>query len=256
MMASMIRTRDYLLLLIAIVFLLVGIGNTLIDRYVNTAAEDTDPVEFVETAPDQHVAVLENDLASTRQEKLSELRKKIAAHADLFIYEESLAPIETATATEVTATSSEPVLTAEQRCGNYAPYDSPWLATGLQFEVVEGARVLYRTNAAEMTTSTNTAVLYLPLSSQPSPADSCLETDVIGLTLGGSLIRNNDAALFRAAGADTLLGYALDGFPIYGTTDAVLDACGGRQVAGQYQYQIAPGQNTILRCFSGNPIAF
>jgi len=37
-----------------------------------------------------------------------------------------------------------------------------------------------------------------------------------------------------------LLGYALDGFPIYGplSDDSVLDACNGQTVDGQYQYHV------------------
>jgi hypothetical protein len=36
------------------------------------------------------------------------------------------------------------------------------------------------------------------------------------------------------------LGYALDGFPIYGplSDDSVLDACNGQTVDGQYQYHV------------------
>ena len=37
---------------------------------------------------------------------------------------------------------------------------------------------------------------------------------------------------------DTLLGYALDGFKIYGYTDQELDECNGRMVDGEYRYHI------------------
>jgi hypothetical protein len=67
-------------------------------------------------------------------------------------------------------------------------------------------------------------------------------------------------------GGDTLVGYALDGFPIYNPLpgskddiDAALDACNGLTVDGQYRYyartqdQVGSGRNYLLGCFSGVP---
>ncbi len=67
-------------------------------------------------------------------------------------------------------------------------------------------------------------------------------------------------------GGDTLVGYALDGFPIYnplpGTKediDAALDSCNGLTVNGEYRYyartadQAGSTRNYLLGCYSGVP---
>jgi hypothetical protein len=46
-----------------------------------------------------------------------------------------------------------------------------------------------------------------------------------------------------------LLGYALDGFPIYGPVSdvSVLDGCNGRTVNGQYQYHVRVRVSLLIR---------
>ena len=44
----------------------------------------------------------------------------------------------------------------------------------------------------------------------------------------------------NGADSDTLLGYAFDGFPIYGplSDSSNLDACNGIEINGKYQYHV------------------
>jgi hypothetical protein len=78
---------------------------------------------------------------------------------------------------------------------------------------------------------------------------------VIGITIGGSLIRNNEVGVYGVFGGDTLVGYALDGFPIYGTSGQKTDICGGGMIGGQYRYMISSSRGTIINCFAGTPVA-
>ena len=74
--------------------------------------------------------------------------------------------------------------------------------------------------------------------------------------MDGSLIFNSDAILYRSYGSETLIGYALDGFPIYGPTSAEKDACGGYDAPTGYRYAISADTNTVLECFMGTPDNF
>jgi hypothetical protein len=78
---------------------------------------------------------------------------------------------------------------------------------------------------------------------------------VIGISKNGSLIRNTDVAGYGSFGGDTLVGYALDGFPIYGAADKRTDICGGLMEDGQYRYQISNSRDTIITCYVGSPIS-
>jgi hypothetical protein len=98
-------------------------------------------------------------------------------------------------------------------------------------------------------------VLQLPTRTTPSTNPTCLASDVIGIATDGSLIRNNEVGLYGIFGADTLIGYALDGFPIYGAGVGAVDACGGVVVSGVYRYQIQLKNETIINCFAGTPVS-
>ena len=60
--------------------------------------------------------------------------------------------------------------------------------------------------------------MQLPVRNIPSGGTTCISTDVIGIATDGSLIRNNEAGVYGIFGANTLVGWALDGFPIYGSS--------------------------------------
>ena len=83
---------------------------------------------------------------------------------------------------------------------------------------------------------------------------TCLYSDVVGIAQDGSLIRNNEVGLYSVFGSDTLIGYALDGFPIYGKIKESGDKCGGSVVNGQYRYSLSDQREFILNCFSAPPV--
>ncbi len=100
-----------------------------------------------------------------------------------------------------------------------------------------------------------TVLAQLRVSGKPSGEPTCLLHNYIGVTPAGQLIANSDAAKFKVATENTLIGYAFDGNPIFGasTHPERLDLCGGEVVQGEYQYQIRSGEDFVLGCFVNEP---
>jgi hypothetical protein len=229
----MFRTRDFILLFSAAVFLVVGIGVTALAEY-QAGRSHSAAVLFAEVSEQEFTAELQSTEPPSREARLSEMRDKIAAQGEVAVdMPEMIAAVveseSTAGAEEVT---EEPESVASlMKCPGYAAYQGSWSPQGVQFAVAEGARVVTRTvvggapEAAEV-------LLQLPL--YPfAGTPSCLRTDVVGIAQDGSLIKNNEVGLYGVFGEHTLIGYALDGFPLYGTTNLATDACGGAVVAGE-----------------------
>lgn len=142
-----------------------------------------------------------------------------------------------------------------QKCVHYAPYQGAWNPSGLLFEVVEGARLVYRPGVSDISGAlTKDVVVQLPLLAWPESEKSCLATDVVGIASKGSLIRNDENKLYSIFSETTLLGYALDGFPIYGLSERETDECGGAMVFGEYRYFLSLERSGVIGCFSGNPV--
>lgn len=102
----------------------------------------------------------------------------------------------------------------------------------------------------------NTVLLQLPISPSKQTEPVCLDSEIVGVTLDGSLIFNADVILYRATGAETLIGYARDGFPIYGNYGGEVDQCGGYDGPGGYRYSVSGAGNAFVSCFVGQPQSF
>lgn len=203
---------------------------------------------------------------STREfnfdERVSELRDKIAGRNLASDVEPAVAVVEATTTDELALSeeeNNEEVVLTEKRCSLYQPSGGLWDARGVKMIVSEGARVFYRDGTAtasvgSTTTPTKEVLAELPLRKSGSGA-FCIPTDVIGITENGYLIRNNEVNLFTSYGANSLIGYALDGLPIYGASGAKIDDCGGAVVGGQYQYILDDKRDTLIACYAGTPVA-
>lgn len=252
----MLRTRDYFLLLVTIVFLLVAISATILTQ-TNADEKKFEKATLVPESDSEYSVVVTDDFEAERADRLASLREKIERDGSLFIYETPPTPEpETEEAVE-----DGIALTEELRCANYSLYTSAWSAAGVEFTEVEGVRLVFRETAQTQVVGTSTQsqpqreiLAELPVRSVPFGAYSCIPSNVIGITIGGALIYNDNAQLFAPFAEGTLLGYALDGFPIYGTSAAPTDACGGRTVAGSYRYQLSTERDTVVNCFVGRPI--
>ena len=245
MMVCMFRTRDFVLLFTSIVFLVLAIGTTLAGILFppGTVPATLTPAQPAEEAG---AAVAEGGL--DREARAAALAKKIAADSDLFITAPpTVVPTDTPPepAPEVTVVM-EPLL-----CGNYQPYANFWPSQQVSVTTSEGVRV-YRDMTSVASTTVSLPLLTLAVSPLPG-IPYCLSSDVIGVANDGSLIRNTEAGLYGIFGPDTLIGYALDGFPIYGRSDVVADECGGVAHSGGYRYQVASDRGYILACFSAVP---
>lgn len=260
----MFRTRDFTLLATAISGLVCAIAGVLYFDIKAPFAQEASV--FVATTEEQPAsAVVIEDEGPARTDRLADLKEKIADRGGLLALadEEAVETKETVppeesedTAPAAEADTTEP----ERRCDYYRQGGIGWNSRGLLIDEVEGGRLVYRQAAVDPNASTTTGVardivLQLPVRSVPSGNPSCIATDVIGIATDGSLIRNSEGGLYQVFGSATLIGYALDGFPIYGSGSAAADECGGRITQGQYRYELSSARDTIITCYAGAPIA-
>jgi hypothetical protein len=256
----MLRTRDYALMLSAVVFLLVGIVTTAVSQGGFGVFSGQEAAVFVATNENDTYSAVVEEADMSREDRVTALRKKIAALGNLgAVAVEETAPTESPVP-EASETTTGPI--AENRCSNYSSAAPVWNSAGVKLEEVEGARLVYReTKSASASTSASSSVptrqtlAQLSVRSIPSASQSCISNIVIGISKNGSLIRNTDVAGYGSFGGDTLVGYALDGFPIYGAADKRTDICGGLMEDGQYRYQISNSRDTIITCYVGSPIS-
>ncbi len=254
----MFRTRDFILVFTTVAFLLMAIGVTIFNqRGVSSVSQEN---VFAQQLSVEGGAEVQNNSDFSRSEKLKSMRDKIALSSELSISSPEPEPL----FTEVVPTTTETALVDNtlQQCPSYQSYTGSWSPFGVQIEEVEGARLVYRTvERAIVSTSSTPAVetykdviVQLPVRSFPAVSTSCIYADVIGIANDGSLIRNSEVGVYGIFDSTTVVGYALDGFPIYGSGSAATDSCGGVMGLSGYQYQISTERDTILNCFSAAPI--
>ena len=266
------RTRDFLLFITIVAFLLVGITTT-VSRDSSSGIEGL--VYNFSTTSDESVtyeAVIPDSSTYDREGNMAALKAKIAKLGREQSIASSITEIEpeanttTTTTDETVEEEGEEILNEVQYCHNYAEVNPAWRTDGIKFEIMEGARIVYRelgsqvvsvTSSSEISTTINNrdALLQLPLRTQPVAVKNCIQTDIIGIALDGSLIRNDEYGLYSIFGANTLVGYALDGFPIYGNGGSLkTDSCGGKMVQGGYRYYLSTERDGVLGCYSGVPV--
>lgn len=242
----MFRTRDFVLLFCAIMFLVLAIGTTLLSQSRITI---TTPSDFqLSELPDREFgATIVRDEPLSRAANVTAMREKIADQT--FITATPAAPEQASTTNEQDADQAPELIT----CANYRPYAGFWDARGLVLQEVAGARLLSRATADPM----GEPIEVLRLSQTPikNGNPTCVSSDVIGIANDGSLIRNDEGPVYSIFGSQTIVGYALDGFPIYGgPSNQPVDACNGRGTIA-YGYFINPASDAIVNCFAANPVA-
>lgn len=257
------RTRDFAIFLFTVAFLVIGIAAT-VRLNITSELQSAAVISFSESSEDVvYKAVLPEAPADERSSRLAVLRDKIAKLVLQKPDEVVEAPVEdeVETGTEAVAT----VVTINT-CPNFTKINPAWSTANIKFEVVEGARIIYREVASApvldelgqsvANNSSREVLLQLPLQSFPVSQKTCLNTDIVGVALDGSLIRNNEHTIYQVFGSETLIGYALDGFPIYGLNKQLkTDLCGGGITGGEYRYYLSSEREGVLGCFGGSPVS-
>jgi hypothetical protein len=247
----MIRTRDFSMFLAAVLFLVCGIGTTAVwgGRGVETPLVAMVLLANSTTSQPVREAVVVAGEVVDRNAQAARLREKVAAYLSTRI---AIAPV-TGVADEVAAsdTPTNSVITSPRKCINYTVVSWPD-RPGVQFREMEGARLITETVTDEDGVEQLVPVLQLPIRTHPRPTPVCLPFDVVGIANDGSMIRNHETALYGIFDRDTVIGYALDGFPIHGNTQGLtLDGCGGTVYESTYRYFIDPERDYLLGCFAG-----
>lgn len=256
----MFRTRDFILYFTVIVFLLVAIGFTVFE-----GRQSTDATGFLLDSSGEEISnisanvVTADDTSLSREERLRLLREKIK-ESDLVSLSQPTTE-EPDVVFDVTAPVEGNVFEL-LLCNAYNPLAIVnWPVAQINMENIEGARQYFTEQTVSIGTSSSstvekTVLLTLPTNFVPFGPVSCLSNDIIGVALDGSLIRNNETNLYSIFSSETLIGYALDGFPIYGLGNEVVDECGGRISLGQYRYELSAERPTIINCFADSPRTF
>ena len=258
----MLRTRDFILFFAVIVFLLIAIAATVwhSGRAPGSITVSKDMM-FDSTTATYTAAVV--SMPDTKSDRLAILRKKISDLGPMIAAPEPTEPTEPTepAATEPeqpSATSTVAVTDTVDLCATHRIKSVPELTGQLLYVERDGSRVFY-SNASQFAVATatvsDTIVLTLPLRTTPLNFASCIGTDVVAVTVSGAPIRNADYAKYHGLGEATLIGYTLDGFPLYGaTSNLATDSCGGASIGGAYRYYLSEERDGVLGCFSGIPI--
>lgn len=255
----MFRTRDFLLMSMTIAFLLLGI---IITTDVNKKSSWLNELSLVDSGT-EYKAVLPEPTTDNREQILEEMRKKVANFDQTKYLANLTSALPEEDKKEENIDDAEDQVVSINKCVNYTDFSPVWSPVGLKFEVVEGARIVYRESASQIVVadeqshlSDREVVVQLPLRSVSSGLNKCLSSGIIGIALDGSLINNTDYTAYKIFSAETLVGYALDGFPIYGLNSEIhVDQCGGASTEGQYRYFLSEEREGMIGCFSSEPIS-
>jgi len=272
----MIRTRD--LVVFVIVFLCVSTGATI--TFVRNFSPNSFNLRGTILVPvsssESVITAVAPSTPNNRDNIIARLREAILHDGT---------PISTVSVEEpqkkeeiiTTDPQETPVTpTSLQRCGGMDDSLQAltlWPLQDVFVEVREGMRLVEHIEQVVVANSTGqgttTATSSIPVSqTQTTPllrmllypplavTTTCVPSDSIGVTSTGALMSNNDARLYYSRKSDELLGYARDGFPIYGLYEGKTDDCGGYLHPEGYRYTISKQRNEILHCFVGVPNPF
>lgn len=267
----MVRTKDLLIFVGILFFLALCIALTILGD-IRFSTQDT-WMFFNTQKGDTTAFTAESPQTDINRESIIDRLRSALAQNDIPVEPspsvESVV-VATATSTQEESTGDEVVTSGAQLCTNYGNVDDlarTWPLDGVVFAVEGATRNVLYTHVQDAgvdinasTTQSNAAVSSKVLLSVPvSPSvggPSCLQNDVIGVTMAGALMFNSEASFYRGYGPEYLIGYARDGFPIYGYYEGQLDTCGGYMHAQGYRYSISKDRSTVLNCFMGTQASF
>jgi hypothetical protein len=245
----MVRTRDFLLALLVVGFAIIATGNELITLWLQKPAPTA--YTLTETPVSRYTAEV-SESVHNYDARIAALQEKLAARS-----EEMLTMPNREGGDEVvleTATSSTDVVKpvdAIVLCSSYSTASIVWDPQPIRLvETLFSRQFIVVEPSASATPFVR---LEVPKTVLPS-APTCIASDVVGVAIDGSLIRNDEYALYGVFGEGTLIGYALDGAGIYGQTNSIAtDACGGVVIDGSYRYYLSGERPAVIGCFGAVP---
>jgi hypothetical protein len=263
----MVRTRNFLIFVGAIGFLVVAIAFTLLLSngssvglgYVPTS--DFDMTTATYTAEVAMVPDTRADRLATMRRKLSEIKTEFTAPVEPATKSTDETEVVPETPTDTTKPKTETPTTVTL-CPSSRTQAMVWPVAPQKYAVRSNQRVFYTevvvpaVDASSTPVITETVALTLPLRTEALSFTSCIASPVVAVTTTGLPIRNSDFSKYQGVGAGTLIGYSLDGFEIYGEAgpDVVTDTCGGSAQSGAYRYYLSDTRPGILGCFAGIPV--
>lgn len=268
----MIRTRDLVLFVVVVLFLLSGIAFTV--------ATDRDPDRNTLSA---NIALITSEpptVASDaggidRASNIADLRAKLAKGEGVIsqgspVFES----VDTKKAEEMSVEENPDAQNPEtsgsvHRCSVETSFEraiAKWpRGENVDIELVEGARLvstmreeMVTVGSSTIATTTRDVLMQLPVRPFRGMGQSCVDNEVVGVALDGTLIRNDETWRFRSVSSESIIGYARDGFPIYGpgVDETQLDSCGGYDNGVGYRYHLRENELFVLGCFAAEPQSF
>ncbi len=245
----MIRKRDLVIFLVALLLLLCGIAITIIFDARRDSKAD---LPVLPSVVDDVAYTAENDqMKINRENIIDRLRGAIARNESTIEPSPSVEESEDSVSDTDVSTPPPDVVTCAQT-EDTGSIIASWPQTGVSVSL-EGSQRVYTQNTGASTT----VQTLLRLPAYPvAGGEHCIQGEVIGVTVGGALMYNSQVSLYRGYGSEYLIGYARDGFPIYGYYEGAVDSCGGYTHPQGYRYSITPERSQVLNCFSGMPASF
>lgn len=273
----MLRSRDLIIFLGIILCLCLGIAYTYIASTQASLFEGTKVVFTTDSNGSSVFTALPSEKKVDREANINRLRALLASNPEVVTSNPSVeSEPQVADAPSVSAVLEQNVVLQEcPGIDDEVVYLQQWPVSDTTIVVKDGMRSVVHI-AKEMvvpisllpsTTTDSDLVVPVPFVSAktlllmqmypPKAATArCVQGEVVGVTATGALLSNSDAHFYRSTDASELIGYARDGFPVYGAYSGEVDNCGGYMHPEGYRYTISKDRDFILGCYVGSTAEF
>jgi len=254
----MVRTRDLVLFILCLFVLFLAILVTLPGR----SGGSLTTLDFSEGAPVSEEATAPTSEAPDYASNIDRLKALIASgkvtvtpQPDTFLDDIP------ETETDVPVPPAVPAVSYCLFADDTLPFISVWPQQGTSLAVAGGMRLFTATETITPVGSTTPEqvvkqLLAMPVAPVRLASPACVPSAIVGVTQSGAPVFNENASVWAGVAAGTLIGYARDGFPIYGRYDGEVDACGGYMAPDGYRYTIGANRSYVIGCYAATPQRF
>ncbi len=273
----MLRSRDLVIFLGIIVCLSIGIAYTYITDTNMPTFEGTKVFFNTDSSNANVFTAISSEKKVDRGANINRLRALLASNTEVLTSSLSVEsePQVAESPVAVAVLEKNVALLKCPGMDDGVIYIQQWPVSDTTIVVKDGMRsvvhivkeMVLPTSSVEATTTASSSVVLMPSVSPktlllmpmyPSKVATarCVQSEVVGVTLTGALLSNSDAHFYRSSDSSELIGYARDGFPVYGAYGGEVDSCGGYMHPEGYRYTISKDRNFILGCYVGAPAVF